>query len=158
MSGATTSSRGRCPPRAASWTTPATGLGTKRAVAETRGSRRADGISTCRRPGQLRPIASTGERRSVLLPEVPTLREQGLQDYAVTGWNALFAPARTPHTVVDLLNRHIHDILARPEIRTRLLGLGVEPMPNTPAALAELLRKDIALWASIIERAGIERQ
>lgn len=108
--------------------------------------------------GQLRAIASTGERRSALLPEVPTLREQGLAGYAVAGWNALFAPARTPQPVIELLNRHLHEILARPEIRTRLLGLGVEPMPNTPQEMGELLRRDIALWASIIERAGIERQ
>lgn len=108
--------------------------------------------------GQLRAVASTGESRSSLLPEVPTLREGGLADYAVTGWNALFAPARTPPVVIALLNRHISEILAQPEIRTRLLGLGVEPLTNTPEAMGTLLRDDIALWARIIEQAGIEKQ
>lgn len=108
--------------------------------------------------GQLRAIASTGERRSALLPQLVTLRESGLPDYAVTGWNALFAPARTPPAIVALLNRHIADILAQPEISARLLGLGVEPAPNTPEAMGRLLREDIALWARIIERAGIEKQ
>ena len=108
--------------------------------------------------GQLRAVASTGERRSALLPEVPTLREGGVADYAVTGWNALFAPARTPPAVIARLNRHVGEILAQPEIRTRLLGLGVEPLTNTPEAMGALLRDDIALWARIIERAGIEKQ
>lgn len=108
--------------------------------------------------GQLRPVASTGERRSSLLPAVPTLREDGLPDYAVTGWNALFAPARTPRPVIDLLGRHIADILRDDAIRARVLALGVEPLTNTPEAMATLLRDDIALWARIIDRAGIEKQ
>lgn len=108
--------------------------------------------------GQLRAVAGTGERRSALLPDVPTLREGGLADYAVTGWNALFAPARTPRPVIDLLNRHVAAILAEPAIHARLIGLGVEPLANTPEELGRLLRDDIALWARIIERAGVERQ
>jgi tripartite-type tricarboxylate transporter receptor subunit TctC len=108
--------------------------------------------------GQLRPVAGTGLRRSEFLPALPTLREAGLPDYAVTGWNALFAPARTPRPVIEILNRHIAEILAMPEIRARLLGLGVEPAPNTPEEMGELLRNDIALWARVIERAGIEKQ
>jgi tripartite-type tricarboxylate transporter receptor subunit TctC len=108
--------------------------------------------------GQLRAIASTGERRSELLPQVPTLREQGLPDYAVTGWNALFAPARTPPAIVALLNRHIGEILAQPDTRARLLGLGVEPLANSPEAMGRLLADDIALWARVIERARIEKQ
>jgi len=108
--------------------------------------------------GQLRPIASTGEKRSVLLPDLPTLREQGLADYAVTGWNALFAPARTPRPVIDRLNREIAEILAQPGMRARVLALGVEPLANEPEAMGRLLRDDIALWARVIERTGIEKQ
>lgn len=108
--------------------------------------------------GQLRAVGSTGARRSSLLPEVPTLRESGLADYAVVGWNALFAPARTPRPVITLLNRHLREILATPEIRSRLLGLGVEPAADTPEALGALLRQDVATWAGVIERANIQRQ
>ena len=108
--------------------------------------------------GLLRPVASTGERRSVLLPDLPTLREAGLGDYAVTGWNALFAPAGTPAPVIALLNSNIAAILAMPEIRERLLGLGVEPDPNSPEAMGALLRQDVAVWRRVIEAAGIERQ
>jgi len=108
--------------------------------------------------GQLRAIASTGEKRSTLLPDLPTLREQGLADYAVTGWNALFAPARTPRPIIERLNREIGEILAQPEMRGRVLALGVEPLANTPEAMGKLLADDIALWARVIERAGIEKQ
>ncbi|MBU8537231.1 Bug family tripartite tricarboxylate transporter substrate binding protein [Falsiroseomonas tokyonensis] len=108
--------------------------------------------------GQVRAIASTGEQRSQLLPELPTLREAGLTDYAVTGWNGLFAPARTPASIIALLNGHLREILAMPAMRARLLALGVEPAPNTPAEMASLLQRDIATWAQVIERAAIERQ
>ncbi|WP_439597561.1 Bug family tripartite tricarboxylate transporter substrate binding protein [Falsiroseomonas sp.] len=108
--------------------------------------------------GQIRAIAGTGEQRSQLLPELPTLREAGLADYAVTGWNGLFAPARTPAPVIALLNDHLREILAMPAMRARLLALGVEPAPNAPAEMAALLQRDIATWAQVIERAGIERQ
>jgi tripartite-type tricarboxylate transporter receptor subunit TctC len=108
--------------------------------------------------GVLRPVASTGERRSALLPEVPTLREAGLADYAVTGFNALFAPAGTPPAIINLLNGHIGAILAMPDVRQRISGLGVEPMHNTPEQMGALLRQDIATWARVIESAGIEKQ
>lgn len=108
--------------------------------------------------GQLRAVGSTGTRRSSLLPDVPTLHESGLNDYAVVGWNALFAPAGTPRPVIDLLNRHLAEILAEPGIRKRLLDLGVEPAANSPESMADLLRRDVATWAEVIERADIQRQ
>jgi tripartite-type tricarboxylate transporter receptor subunit TctC len=108
--------------------------------------------------GQIRAVACTGHARSALLPEVPTLRESGLGDYAVVGWNAIFAPARTPQPAVELLNQHLIAILERPETRARLLQLGVEPAPATPEATDRLLRQDIEVWARVIERARIQRQ
>jgi tripartite-type tricarboxylate transporter receptor subunit TctC len=108
--------------------------------------------------GQIRAIGSTGTARSSLLPALPTLRESGLADYAVVGWNALFVPSGTPRPVVELLNGHLVAILGMPAIKARLLGLGVEPAPATPEATEALLRQDIAVWARVIERAKIERQ
>ena len=108
--------------------------------------------------GQLRAVGSTGSSRSSLLPDVPTLRESGLADYAVVGWNALFAPARTPKPVVELLNRHVTDVLQAGEIRKRLLDLGIEPAPGTAESMGERLRQDVATWASVIEKANIQRQ
>ena len=108
--------------------------------------------------GQLRAVGSTGNRRSTLLPDVPTLRESGLGDYAVVGWNALFAPARAPRPVIATLNRHVTELLGTPELRARLLGIGIEPAPGTAEAMGELLRQDIATWADVIDKAKIQRQ
>ncbi|MBP0496478.1 Bug family tripartite tricarboxylate transporter substrate binding protein [Pararoseomonas indoligenes] len=108
--------------------------------------------------GQLRAIGSTGARRSALLPDVPTLHESGLPDYAVVGWNALFAPARTPRPAIELLNRHITEILNSQEVKARLLGLGIEPAPSSPDQMGARLKEDVATWASVIEKAKVQRQ
>ncbi len=110
------------------------------------------------RAGALRVLANTAARRSPLLPEVPTITESGFADCVMEGWNAIFAPAGTPHDVVAMLNRQIHGIIARPAIQARLLELGVVPKANAPEEMAALFRADIALWNSVIDRAGIERQ
>ena len=104
--------------------------------------------------GQARPIASTGKKRS--LPDVPTVAESGLPDYDVVGWNAIFAPAGTPADVVTLLNRHIVEVMALPEVRKRILDLGTEPRGSTPEELAMLLRDDIRKWAAVLKQAKIE--
>jgi tripartite-type tricarboxylate transporter receptor subunit TctC len=106
--------------------------------------------------GDARAIASTGRERS--LPNVPTVRESGLPDYDVLGWNAIFAPAGTPKEIVTLLNRHIVEVVALPEVRQRILDLGTEPRAGTPEELGALLRDDIKKWADVIERAGIEKR
>jgi putative tricarboxylic transport membrane protein len=105
--------------------------------------------------GQIRPIAGTGETRSPMLPNVPTLRESGVAA-EVVGWNALVAPARTPKDVVAVLNRHIAAIVAMPDFRQRLLDLGTEARASTPAELSARLSADIDKWAAVIKQAGLE--
>ena len=105
--------------------------------------------------GQIRPIAGTGEARSPMLPNVPTLRESGVAA-EVVGWNALVAPARTPKDVVAALNRHIAAIVAMPDFRQRLLDLGTEARASTPAELGARLSADIDKWAAVIKQAGLE--
>jgi tripartite-type tricarboxylate transporter receptor subunit TctC len=108
--------------------------------------------------GTVRVLASTGKRRSRLMPEVPTISESGFPDCVMDGWNAIFAPAGTPREVVDLLNIGIREIVGQPVIQARLLELGVEGGTNAPEEMSRLLESDIALWNSVIDRAGIERQ
>ncbi|CAN5541659.1 tripartite tricarboxylate transporter substrate binding protein [soil metagenome] len=108
--------------------------------------------------GQLRPIAVTGLHRAPWLPNVPTVREAGLASYEVTGWNALFAPARTPLAVQQLLNREVNEVLALPEVKARLLELGTDGRGSTQAEMATLLKNDIAKWAAVIRQAGIQPQ
>ncbi len=108
--------------------------------------------------GQLRAIAVTGLTRAPWLPQTPTVRESGVGNYDVTGWNALFAPAGTPPEAVQLLNRHINEVLLLPEVKNRLLELGTLARGNSPAEMAQQFSADIAKWAAVIKSAGITPQ
>jgi tripartite-type tricarboxylate transporter receptor subunit TctC len=108
--------------------------------------------------GKLRPLASSGARRSEATPELATVTESGVADYDVISWNALFAPAGTPPEIVKALNAALQDILADADVKKRLLELGIEAKAGTPAALADRLRSDIDKWQKVIERAGIQKQ
>jgi tripartite-type tricarboxylate transporter receptor subunit TctC len=105
--------------------------------------------------GRVRPIASTGEARSPMLPAVPTLREEGVAA-EVVGWNALVAPAQTPRDAIAVLNRHVQTIVTQPDFRQRLLELGTEARASTPEELGARLSADIEKWAAVIRQAGIE--
>ena len=108
--------------------------------------------------GQLRPLALTTPSRSPLLPGVPTAREVGLPEYELTSWNGLVARTGTPQPILDLLNAEMNAVLRLPEVVARFRGLGVEPGGGTPADFGELIRRDLAKWASAIAVARIERQ
>ncbi len=107
---------------------------------------------------QIRAVATSGPRRSATLPDVPTVQEAGIAGFDVTSWNALFAPKGTPQPVVDTLNGALKEVLAAPDVKARLLDLGIEATSEAPTRLAERLRSDIEKWRSVIEKAGIARQ
>ena len=108
--------------------------------------------------GALRVLAVTGERRSQALPEVPTIIESGISGYAVTSWNALAAPARTPAPVVARLNREVNAALADAEVVKKLRALHVTPGASSPEQARELLANETTRWGEVITRAGIARQ
>ena len=105
--------------------------------------------------GKLRAVAATGETRSPMQPNVPTLRESGVAA-EVVGWNALVTPAQTPKEVIAALNGHITAIAAMPDFRQRLVDLGTEAKASTPAELGARLKADIDKWAAVIKQAGLE--
>jgi tripartite-type tricarboxylate transporter receptor subunit TctC len=107
---------------------------------------------------QTRALATTGGKRSAALPNVPTAAEGGLTGYEVTSWNGIFAPAGTPPDVVARLNREYREILARPEVKARLLKLSLEAQASSPEELGARLKGDIEKWAKVIAQAGIEKQ
>ncbi len=107
---------------------------------------------------QVDTIAVTGPKRSTTQPDVPTMKEIGLPNYEVTGFNSLFAPAGTPAEVISLLNRHVNEIIASKEIRERFRQLGIEPKASTPNEMGLMLKHDMEKWAQVIKRAGIEKQ
>jgi len=110
------------------------------------------------RAGALRVLAVTGERRSAVLPDVPTAVESGVQGFVASSWNALAVPARTPRAVVDRLQRELVAVLATPAVQQQLRALNVEPRASTPQQAAALLKTDIDRWRAVIERTGIPRQ
>lgn len=108
--------------------------------------------------GKIRAVATTGDRKSDILPGVPTVRDSGVRDYDVVSWNALFAPAAAPPEAIATLNKALQEILATPDVKKRLLDLGIEARASSPAELSARLRGDIEKWGKVIERAGIQKQ
>ncbi len=108
------------------------------------------------RDGRLVALAVSGLQRSVALPEVPTTLEAGYpnSDYAL--WVGLFAPARTPRSVVERLHRETARALQEPSLRERLAALDVEPMPLSPAEFDAFIRGEIAIQAALVKAAGLQ--
>jgi tripartite-type tricarboxylate transporter receptor subunit TctC len=108
--------------------------------------------------GQVRALGTTGQTRSSVLPDVPTISEAGLPGYEATIWLGVMAPAGTPKAVVDLLNAEINKVLAQPDLKAQWSQQGATPLPMTPAEFDAFLRKDIEKWANVIHTAGIKVQ
>ena len=106
---------------------------------------------------QLRALAWTGPTPSPALPDIKTAREQGIKDFAASSWNSLYAKAGTSPEIVATLNTAINEVLADPDVKRRLLELGVDSKGSTPAAMDAQLRGDAKKWAEVIEKAGIEK-
>jgi tripartite-type tricarboxylate transporter receptor subunit TctC len=103
-------------------------------------------------------LASTGAKRTEYLPAVPTAQEAGVAGYETTSWNALYAPTGTPPAVIETLNRGLQEVLAAPDVKARLLELGIEAKPSTPTEINARMQGDIQKWGQVIERAGIAKQ
>ncbi len=108
--------------------------------------------------GDIRAVAVTEKERFSGLPKVPTLRESGLPDYAVSAWNGLAAPRGTPPQVIGKLNTAIKEAVSSPDTQQQFRQLGVTAKSNTPQQMAELLRTDTDWWRNVIEQAGIQKQ
>ncbi len=106
----------------------------------------------------IRALAITGEKRSLVLPDVPTAVESGVQGFVASSWNALAAPARTPPAVIDRLQREINTAVADAGVREKLRNLTIDARGSTPEQTAALLASDIKRWSGVIERAGIPKQ
>ncbi|NYT58550.1 tripartite tricarboxylate transporter substrate binding protein [Alcaligenaceae bacterium] len=108
--------------------------------------------------GKLKAIAVTSSKETDLLPGVPTVASQGVADFEVLAWNALFAPKGTPKDIVVKLNLELQKFLAMPETRKRLLELGYDAGGGTPENLAQFTQSEGKKWSPIIEKAGIKIQ
>lgn len=102
------------------------------------------------RSGKLKPIGIASTKRHPALPEVKTLAEQGIPNVDTNNWYALFAPAKTPAATVAALNDAVRRALSEPSVRAKLMDVGAEPAPSTPAELAALLKRDTDKWGQLI--------
>ncbi|MFC3028151.1 MULTISPECIES: Bug family tripartite tricarboxylate transporter substrate binding protein [Roseomonadaceae] len=107
------------------------------------------------RAGRVRVLALCAARRHPLLPEVPTMREAGVADYATGTWGAVFAPSGTPAPVIARLAAATRQALADPATRDQLARAGGDAESSTPEELAALLRTEIAMWGQVVREAGI---
>ncbi|HEY4250925.1 MAG TPA: tripartite tricarboxylate transporter substrate binding protein [Roseomonas sp.] len=108
--------------------------------------------------GQLRPLATTGARRSPGSPELPTVAEAGVPGFQFTVWHALSARTGTPPPVLARLRQEVEGVLGSEAIQARLRDVGLEPGPAGAAAGDALLRADVAKWGALVRDAGIQAE
>lgn len=108
------------------------------------------------REGRLRQLGITSGRRSALVPDAPTLAEQGLTGFDLLSFAVLLGPARLPPEVTATLSEAMQRIGAKPEFRSRLAEIGFDAGTSTPAELDEFIKRQIAAWGEMIRGAGIE--
>jgi tripartite-type tricarboxylate transporter receptor subunit TctC len=108
--------------------------------------------------GRLRPIAWTGPTPSPALPDVQTAQQQGVKDFQAASWNSYYAKTGTPPAVIATLNKAIHEVVADPDVKKKLLDLGIDSRASTPAEMDVQMRGDIKKWTEVIAKAGIEKR
>lgn len=110
------------------------------------------------RSGRLRSLAVTSPQRSIFLPEVPTLVEQGFKDIAVQEWLGWFVPAKTPNEIVQKLNAIVRESLASPEMIEALAKSSLQPITQSTEDFARTVRADLARWAPIVKTSGFSAE
>jgi len=106
--------------------------------------------------GKVRALAVTSAQRAAALPNVPTMQEAGVAGFDVASWQALYAPAGTPPAIVARVNSEVEKILAQPDVKARLDGLGLVHSPNTPAQFAEFNRQEVAKWTRVAREGKVQ--
>jgi tripartite-type tricarboxylate transporter receptor subunit TctC len=105
--------------------------------------------------GRIRALAVTTRKRSVIVPDIPTIAESGVPGYEVNNWYAMVAPATTPKAVIARLNKELVAILNNAEVKQILLPQGLEPSPSTPIALGQYMKSEFDKWGKLIVEARI---
>jgi len=120
------------------------------------------GVATNARPqieaGALRGLAVSTPRRSLLLPELPTMMESGYPTFNMPGWGGLLTTAGTVPDIVAKLNQDVRRAVERPEVQQRLIAAGMEPPPALgPLEVRDFIAKDIARWTQFVDAIGVEK-
>lgn len=104
--------------------------------------------------GKLRAIGITSGNRIDALPDVPVMKEAGLDDFEVSAWFGVWAPAKTPDDIVGKLNTIISNIINSPEVKKSLAAQGIDPVSGSPSDLLELNKRELARWSKAVADAG----
>lgn len=107
--------------------------------------------------GAIRMLAVSGETRSPLAPQIPTVAESGYPNYKVLTWNGLMAPAGTPPEIIEKLAREIAIAVKDPKFKVPLVQYGVDPLGSTPSEFKAMVARDIAIWTEAINVAGLKQ-
>jgi tripartite-type tricarboxylate transporter receptor subunit TctC len=110
------------------------------------------------RSGRARPIATTGSKRAALMPDVPTVAEQGFPGYEAVNWYGYLAPAKTPKEIVDRLARDIGRALANPQVVAALNKTGVEPLAMSPEEFGRYIEREYHTWGKVVKDAQIKAE
>ena len=105
---------------------------------------------------RLRVLAVTNNKRSVLLPDIPTISEAGLKGYESEGWHGLFTPAGTPRPAIDRLYKQISTLLRDQKINALLAAGGAEPVGMPPDEFGKALHREIEKWAKVVKASGMK--
>jgi tripartite-type tricarboxylate transporter receptor subunit TctC len=115
-------------------------------------------ISPFIKSGQLRALAVTSPRRIPELPDVPTMDELGYRGMPPDSWQAIVAPAGTPAAVIERINTVVNQGLATPELRQKIMRLGGEPEPKSPAQFATFIADQYKRWGEVLRITGVTLQ
>lgn len=106
--------------------------------------------------GKVRGLAVTANKRHSFWPDIPTMAEAGIKDMETTIWMGLFLPANAPSNIVTRIRDELVKGMNEPDIREKLIGLGIEPDGRSPAEFAKFLAADIARWTAVAKAANIK--
>ena len=107
------------------------------------------------RSGRLRAIAIGDSKRSSFMPDTPTVSESGVPGYQAVIWTGMLAPAKTPRSIINMLNKEVVRIVRAPDLKNRLVQLGSDTVGSTPEQFGEFLKAEIAKWSKIAKQVGV---
>jgi tripartite-type tricarboxylate transporter receptor subunit TctC len=105
---------------------------------------------------RVRVLAYSGDKRNAAAPEVPTMKEAGVDYYYDGGWFAMFAPARTPNEIVETLAREVRVAMQKPQVKERMAQLGVEPVADSPADFRKFMENEFRAYGEMARLAGVQ--
>ena len=108
--------------------------------------------------GKLHAVAWAGPEPSPALPNIKTVKAQGVANFEANSWNSIYVKAGTSPDIIAKINKTMHEILAEPDLKKKLLDLGIDTRASTPQAMNAQMEGDIKKWAGVIEKAGIPKR